>query len=119
MIIKRFDEPDEVRYFEKGKFELITIGGKTYGRATYEPGWRWSEHVGPLAGTASCQVEHLGMVLQGQVGVRMDDGREVVLKAGDVFSIGPGHDSWIIGDEPYMSFHFLGAEAYAAQEEGS
>jgi len=105
--------PDERREFEKGSFDLIRIGGLTVGRARYEPGWKWSTHVGPIVGTTSCQVEHVGLVLAGRAAVRMDDGPEVVLQPGDVFHIAPGHDSWVVGDEPYVSLHFLGADTYA------
>jgi hypothetical protein len=111
--IKRFDSPDETRVFEKGKFELVTLGGTTLGRATYEPGWKWSEHVGPLSGERSCQVEHLGLVVSGRVMVRMDDGTQIELGPSSVFSVPPGHDSWVIGDEPYVSIHFAGAGQYA------
>jgi quercetin dioxygenase-like cupin family protein len=111
---ERFDSPDEVRKFEKGRFELIRLGGMTIGRATYEPGWKWSEHVGPTARTDSCQVEHVGLVVSGQAAVKMDDGTERVMKEGDLFYVPPGHDSWVVGDEPYVSLHFLGADEYAA-----
>ena len=107
-------DPSEVRTFEKGRFELYRIGAVTLGRATYEPGWRWSEHVGPLTGEASCQVEHVGLVLSGAAVARMDDGREVVMRAGDFFAVPPGHDSWVVGDEPYVSLHIVGGEGYAA-----
>jgi len=109
-----FDEPAETRHFEKGRFELYRVGPATIGRATYEPGWRWSEHVGPTAGTATCQVEHVGLVLSGQAAVRMDDGTERVMSAGEFFYVPPGHDSWVVGDEPYVSLHILGSEDYAA-----
>jgi quercetin dioxygenase-like cupin family protein len=113
MIIKRFEAPDETRHFEKGKFEVVRIGGLTVGRASYEPGWKWSEHVGPVAGTPSCRVEHVGLVVSGRAMVRMDDGAEMELGPGDLFFIAPGHDSWVVGDEPYVSLHFLGADQYA------
>lgn len=113
-LIKRFDQPDEVRVFEKGRFELVTVGGTTLGRATYQPGWKWSEHVGPGAGTRSCQVEHLGFVVSGAAMVLMDDGTEIELRKGEVFWVPPGHDSWVIGDEPYCSIHLMGAQDYAA-----
>lgn len=87
------------------------------GQATYEPGWRWSEHVAPTVGTASCQVEHVGLVLSGQAIARMDDGTERLVKAGDFFYIPPGHDSWVVGDEPYASLHILGSEDYAARSD--
>jgi len=113
VILKRFEAPDEVRTFEKGRFEVVRLGGMTIGRATYEPGWKWSVHVGQASGAKSCMVEHVGMVLQGKATAAMDDGRVIEMKAGDVFFIAPGHDSWVVGDEPYVSLHFLGADAYA------
>ena len=116
VILKRFERPDEVRNFEKGKFELIHIGGMTIGRATYAPGWKWSVHVGKALGKTSCDVEHVGMVLSGRATAAMDDGRILEMKAGDVFYIAPGHDSWVIGDEPYVSLHLLGASDYAAHK---
>ena len=111
--LKRFETPDEVRTFAKGKFEIVRIGEVTIGRATYEPGWKWSVHVGPAVGTRSCPVEHVGLVVSGRAAVRMDDGREYILQPGDVFHIAAGHDSWVVGDERYVSLHFLGAEKYA------
>ena len=114
VILKRFEKPDEVRTFEKGKFELVNMGPMTIGRATYEPGWKWSVHVGAATGAKSCQVEHVGMVISGCATAAMDDGRVIEMKAGDVFYIGPGHDSWVVGKEPYVSLHFMGAEKYAA-----
>ncbi|HXT86049.1 MAG TPA: cupin domain-containing protein [Verrucomicrobiae bacterium] len=116
VILKRFEQPDEVRRFEKGRFELIHIGGMAIGRASYEPGWKWSEHVGKGIGEQSCAVEHVGMVISGRATAAMDDGRVIEMKAGDVFYIAPGHDSWVVGDEPYVSLHFLGAQQYAATE---
>jgi len=113
VILKRFDHPDDVRTFEKGKFELVHLGGMTIGRATYEPGWKWSEHVGRASGAKSCMVEHVGMVIAGRATAAMDDGRVIEMRAGDVFYIPPGHDSWVLGDEPYVSLHFLGAGDYA------
>jgi quercetin dioxygenase-like cupin family protein len=109
-----FDSPTEVRTFEKGRFELYRVGPMTLGRATYEPGWRWSEHVGPATGESSCKVEHVGLVLSGEAVARMDMGREVVMRAGDFFYVPPGHDSWVLGDEPYVSLHILGSEDYGA-----
>jgi quercetin dioxygenase-like cupin family protein len=90
------------------------MGAMTIGRASYEPGWRWSEHVGSAAGERSCQVEHVGLVLSGAAAVLMDDGREVVMRAGDLFTVPAGHDSWVVGDEPYVSLHIVGGEGYAA-----
>jgi len=114
VILKRFEKPDEVRLFKKGRFELVKVGGMTIGRASYEPGWKWSVHVGAASGAKSCQVEHVGIVVSGKATAAMDDGRVIEMKAGDVFYVPPGHDSWVIGNEPYVSLHFLGAENYAS-----
>jgi quercetin dioxygenase-like cupin family protein len=108
------DEPAETRTFEKGRFDLYRVGSATLGRATYEPGWQWSVHVGPSLGATSCQIEHLGLVLSGQAAVRMDDGTEYVMRSGDFFHVPPGHDSWVVGEEPYVSLHIVGSEAYGA-----
>jgi quercetin dioxygenase-like cupin family protein len=118
VILKRFEQPDEIRTFEKGKFEVVRLGGMTLGRATYEPGWKWSEHVGRAVGAKSCSVEHIGMVLSGRATAAMDDGQVVEMRAGDVFYIAPGHDSWVVGDEPYVSIHVMGADAYASGKQG-
>src|SRR5262249_51016598 len=114
VILKRFEQPDEVRVFDKGRFELVKVGGMTIGRASYEPGWKWSVHVGAATSTKSCQVEHVGMVVSGKATAAMDDGRVIEMKAGDVFYVPPGHDSWVVGNEPYVSLHFLGAETYSS-----
>ena len=114
LTLVNFSDPTEVRTFEKGRFELYRVGPMTLGRATYEPGWRWSEHVGPQTGARSCQVEHVGLVLSGAAVARMDDGTEKVMRAGDFFYVPGGHDSWVVGDEPYVSLHIVGSETYAA-----
>ena len=111
--VKRFASPDESRIFPKGKFDVIRFPGATIGRATYEPGWKWSVDVGPTVGSASCPVEHVGMVVSGRAVAAMDDGTIIEMKPGDLFHIPPGHDSWVVGDEPYVSLHFLGTEQYA------
>ena len=109
-----FDDPTEVRTFEKGRFELYAVGPMTLGRATYEPGWVWSEHVGKASGERSCRVEHVGLVLSGKAVAKMDDGREATMAPGDFFYVPPGHDSWVVGDEPYVSLHVMGSESYAS-----
>jgi len=116
VILKQFENPDEVRTFEKGKFELVHLGGMTIGRASYEPGWKWSLHVGAATGAKSCMVEHVGLVVSGVSVAAMDDGRIIEMKAGDLFYIAPGHDSWVVGDQPYVSLHFMGANAYAQKK---
>jgi quercetin dioxygenase-like cupin family protein len=114
VILKRFETPDEVREMVKGKFEIVRLGGMTIGRATYEPGWRWSEHVGPGVGATRCSVEHVGMVLSGTATAALEDGRVFEMRVGEVFYIPPvPHDSWVVGNEPYVSLHFLGADHYA------
>lgn len=114
VILKRFDQPDEVREMPFGRFELITLGGRTIGRATYQPGWKWSQHVGPGLGQERCPVEHVGLVISGTATAAFEDGTVVELRAGEVFYIPPTpHDSWVIGDEPYVSLHLVGAAHYA------
>ncbi|HEV8265032.1 MAG TPA: cupin domain-containing protein [Gemmatimonadales bacterium] len=113
-ILKRFDAPDEIRQFAKGRFELVTLGGLTIGRATYQPGWRWSSDVGPTVGAPRCTVEHVGLVLEGRAVAAFEDGRIVELTPGTLFHIpADPHDSWVVGDAPYVSLHFLGADHYA------
>jgi hypothetical protein len=114
VVLRRFDAPDEVRTFEKGRFELIHIAGMTLGRATYEPGWKWSVHVGYALDQKMCEVEHVGLVISGRATAAMADGSVIEMKAGDIFYIPPGHDSWVVGDELYISIHMLGAADYAA-----
>ncbi len=112
--LRRFDAPDESRSFEKGRFDIIRIGGMTLGRATYEPGWRWSTHVGAKLGQQHCHVEHLGFVLSGAATAAFSDGRIFELRAGMMFYISPEpHDSWVLGDESYVSLHIIGTDHYA------
>jgi quercetin dioxygenase-like cupin family protein len=108
-----FDQPSETRNFVKGRFEVYAVGPMTLGRATYEPGWRWSEHVGAASGESLCRVEHVGLVLAGAAAVKMEDGTERVMREGEFFYVPPGHDSWVVGDEPYVSLHIMGSESYA------
>jgi quercetin dioxygenase-like cupin family protein len=116
VVLKRFDQPDEVRMFEKGRFDIVHIGGVTIGRATYEPGWKWSEHVGARINKALCDVEHVGIAIAGHATAALADGRVIDIKAGDLFYVAAGHDSWVVGNEPYVSLHLLGASEYAAAE---
>jgi quercetin dioxygenase-like cupin family protein len=117
-VIRRFELPDEMRQFRKGCFRIVRLGGLTIGRAEYEPGWRWSAHIGPSMGESHCSLEHVGMVLSGRLVVVFDDGETRVLRAGDLFHIPPTpHDCWVDGDEPYVSLHFLSAGEYALPRE--
>ncbi|HJQ40167.1 MAG TPA: cupin [Thermoanaerobaculia bacterium] len=116
-ILKSFDAPTERREFTLGKFEVVQIAGMAIGRATYQPGWKWSEHVGPTVGLPRCTVEHVGLVLQGAATVAFDDGRIITLQPGMLFHVSSTpHDSWVVGDEPYVSLHFLNADHYAASQ---
>jgi hypothetical protein len=113
-ILKRFENPDELRVFDKGRFEIVHIGGMTIGRASYEPGWKWSQDVAPLVGTPLCGVEHVGLVVSGRAVAAFADGTHMELTPGNLFYIPPvAHDSWVVGDEPYVSLHFMGAAHYA------
>jgi quercetin dioxygenase-like cupin family protein len=111
---KGFESADEVREFKdgKGKVELVDLNGHMIGRGTFEPGWRWSEHVKPLSGTDSCQVEHIGYVLEGEMTVRMDDGSELHVGPGDAFHMPPGHDAWV-EEERCVLLDFGGLQGYA------
>ena len=114
VLLKRFEHPDETRTFERGRLELVRLGSVVIGRATYEPGWKWSQHVGPTVGAKWCEVEHVGMVLSGVATVAFEDGRVIELTEGSLFHVpAVPHDSWVVGDRRYVSLHFLGAESYA------
>lgn len=110
---KTFDEPEEVREFPNGRAEIVTVGGAEIGRLVFEPGWRWSTDVKPIAGTDSCQAPHFQYHISGRLGVRMDDGTELELGPGDVSSLPSGHDGWVIGDEPAVVVDWYGASNYA------
>ncbi|MDG1865915.1 MAG: hypothetical protein P8I76_07695 [Woeseiaceae bacterium] len=113
VIIKRFDTPDEVTHFKKGIFETIRMNHMVIGRATYEPGWKWSTHIGAELNKSYCDVEHLGMVISGKATAVAPDGSVTNLTPGDIFYIpADPHDSWVVGNEPYVSIHFLGADKY-------
>ena len=112
--VKQFDSPDEVRPFEgHGQVEAVSVGGHTVGRGTFEPGWKWSNDVKPIAGTDSCEVSHLGYVVSGRMVVHMDDGSDTELSAGDVAAIPPGHDAEVVGDEPCVMYDFGEISGYA------
>jgi hypothetical protein len=110
---KNVGTPDETRSFPHGTFNIVWLGDVAIARGQFAPGWRWSEHVKPLVGTDSCQTHHLGHLISGRMGVRMDDGTEMAFGPGDVYEIPPGHDGWVIGDEPVVGFEIMGAETFA------
>ena len=110
---KRFDTPDETRPFDKGKVDLLNIGGATIGRLTLEPGWRWSEHVKPVAGTELCESPHFQYHVSGTLRVRMADDTEFDVGPGEVSMLLPGHDAWVVGDEPVTVVDWGGAHSWA------
>jgi quercetin dioxygenase-like cupin family protein len=115
MSAKSSSAPDEVRSFEqgKGRMEVVHLPYGDAGRGTFEPGWRWSSHVKPIAGTDSCEVEHVGYVLSGRMTIRMDNGDEKQIVPGDFFHLPPGHDAWVDGDEACVMVDFGGLTGYA------
>ena len=110
---KTFDQPDERREFPNGYAEIVNIGGAEVGRLVFQPGWRWSNDVKPIAGTDSCQAPHFQYHVSGRLAVRMDDGTELVGDPGDIMSLPQGHDAWVVGDEPVVIIDFAGATHYA------
>jgi mannose-6-phosphate isomerase-like protein (cupin superfamily) len=110
---KSFDQPDETRPIDKGTVEVVELDGATVMRTTFEPGWRWSECVKPVVGTESCQTHHVGYAISGRMHVVMDDGTELEIGPGEAMQIPPGHDAWIVGDEPYVGVDFKGGPGYA------
>lgn len=110
---KSFDSPDETRTPDKTTVEVINLGDTQVGRFTFQPGWRWSDCIKPVAGTDSCQTDHVGYVESGSITVRHDDGTEVTLVPGQAYRIRPGHDAWVEGGEPFVGFEFKGAATYA------
>ena len=116
--VKGFGAPDEMRTFEKGRVELVKIGGVTIGRGTFEPGWKWSTHVKPIAKTTSCEAPHFQYQISGTMKVVMDDGTTRECKAGDVSLLPTGHDAWVVGNEPVVVVDFQGMTNYAKSTEG-
>lgn len=110
---KTLDEPDETRPIDKGKVEIVELDVGTVMRTTFEPGWRWSECVKPVVGGDSCQIDHFGYCVSGRMHVRMYDGDEMEIGPGDASRIPPGHDAWVISDEPYVGVDFTGGADYA------
>ena len=109
---KRFSDPDDVRSIPNGRIDIVELDDRVVGRMTYEPGWRWSTDVKPIAGTESCQFHHVGVTLSGRLRVQMSDGTELEVGPGDVFELPPGHDAWVVGDEPWVSVDFEAMRAY-------
>jgi hypothetical protein len=110
---RSFDAPDETRSFPNGRAEIVRIGGGDVGRLVFEPGWRWSNDVRPIAGTDSCEAPHFQYHVAGRLAIRMDDGTELVAGPGDVTSLPSGHDAWVVGDEAVVTIDWFGAGRYA------
>jgi quercetin dioxygenase-like cupin family protein len=110
---RTFESPDEVRTFEKGRLELLEIGGGTVGRLVLEPGWRWSDHVKPIAGTEWCEAPHFQYHAAGRVRIQMEDGSEFEVGPGEVTALPSGPDAWVVGNEPAVLIDFFGASNYA------
>ena len=112
---KSLDKPDETRSFEegKGKLELVDLGTGPVGRATFQPGWQWSKHVKPIAGTDSCQAAHTGYFVSGRMKVVTDEGEEMEFGPGDFATMAPGHDAWVVGNEPCVVIDWQGMADYA------
>jgi hypothetical protein len=118
LLDKNLDRPDERRSFEHGDLDVVTLGQFTFSRAVLRPGWRWSEDIKPIAGTGSCQLAHQGVVVSGRFHVQMDDGQARDLGPGDAHVVSPGHDAWVLGDEPCVIYDFapsLGGARTAAR----
>lgn len=110
---KSFDQPDETRTPDKTQVDVVHVGGTEVGRLTFQPGWRWSECIKPVAGTDSCQSDHVGFLQSGRLAVRHDDGTERTISPGDAYRIAPGHEAWVEGEEPVVAFEFKSAATYA------
>ena len=110
---KEFAAADEVRSFPNGQADILVIGGDEVGRYVFQPGWRWSNDLKPIAKTDSCEAPHLIYCISGRMGIRMTDGTEGEIGPGDLASIAPGHDAWVVGDEPCIAVDFGGYSQYA------
>jgi hypothetical protein len=112
---RAFAQPDEVREFPNGRAEIVKVGDGEVGRYTFQPGWRWSNDVKPLAGTTTCEAPHFQYHLSGQLAILMDDGTEILAGPGEVTSLPSGHDAWVVGDSPVVTVDWFGASNYASQ----
>ena len=116
---RSFAQPDETRLFDKGQLELVTLGAVTVGRATFQPGWKWSTSVRPLVNTKSCEAQHLFYHVSGRLHVRMDNGAEAEFGAGDISLLPPGHDAWVVGEEPVVVVDIFGMTDFAKPRDQS
>src|ERR1044071_1378098 len=114
---KSFSTPDQVRQFPTGRCDIVTLDEVSVGRFVFKPGWRWSKDVQPIAGTSSCQFRHLGYTISGSLEVHMDDGTTLTIGPGEAYEIPPGHDAWVVGDQPWCSVEFASAHNYGVPPE--
>jgi class 3 adenylate cyclase len=114
---QRFSQPTDVRTLPRGRIDVVELDDTVVGRMTYEPGWRWSVDIRPIAGTETCQYHHLGVTLSGRLRVQMPDGTELEIAPGDVFEIPPGHDAWVVGEEPWVSVDFEAMRTYGKERD--
>ena len=119
VLFKSLDAPDEVRRMPKGRLDIFNLDEVVIGRTVWDPGWHWAEDVKPIAGTALCQYHHVGVSLQGTLRIRMEDGSTAEIGPGNVFDIPPGHDGWVVGDEPWISYDVAGMRAFGRIDEGT
>jgi hypothetical protein len=113
---RSFFKPDETRKFDLGQVDIVSLGGTTFGRAVFEPGWRWSTCVKPIAKTASCEIPHLNLHISGRLYVAMDNGKEYEFGPGDISELPPGHDAWVVGEEAVVVIDISGMESYAKKK---
>ena len=112
---RNLSQPDEVRPVGRGRLEVVSMDDSAFGRIAYEPGWRWTTDVRPIAGTELCEIHHMGYVISGRLGIEMRDGSTLECNTGDIFEIPPGHDAWVIGDEPWVSIDWRGRRHFGRQ----
>ena len=114
--VKSHDAPDERRTPPKTRVDIVRLGGFTIGRFTFEPGWRWDECIKPAVGTDTCQNSHVGTALSGAITIQLADGSEQTIKAGDSYTIPPGHNAWVGGSEPFVATEVMSAEQFAVPQ---
>lgn len=116
---RQFSEPDEVRPIPNGQIDVVSLDDRVIGRMTYAPGWRWSKDIKPIAATQTCQFHHVGVTISGRLRVQMQDGIELEVGPGDVYEFPPGHDAWVVGDEPWISVDFEAMRGFARSDAGA
>lgn len=114
LAMKSFSSADEVRALDKTRVEVLKFGSGSVARLTFQPGWKWSDHVAPKVGTPSCAVSHFGSVMSGRLHIVHEDGTSMEIGPGDVYTVAPGHDAWVLGDDPFVALEFESANVYAA-----